>query len=143
MVEVVLALGITAFCIVALMGLFSVGLQTEKESKEEFQVAHIAQAILASRRGAPTANLGTTYPFPLPALQQGNSVSKTTVKLNQDGAVATSDNDSRYAMTYRIDAPPAGSRKSFVIHLNFHWPAQASASAAKGHYEILTSMPSP
>jgi uncharacterized protein (TIGR02598 family) len=141
LIEVVLALGVTTFCIVALMGLFALGMKTEKESAEELQAAHIAQGILAARRGAPGADLGGN--FPLPALQAGSSVPKTTVKLRRDGSPAADTAESRYALTYRIDAPTSGSRGNFVVHLNLHWPAQAAAAEAQGHLEFLTILPSP
>lgn len=137
--EVVLALGITSFCLVALMGLFAVGIRTEKESADILQVSHLSQKLLAMRRNTPDSNLGAK--FPIPALQPGSSIAKTVVNLDQNGLIAPSPAEARYALTYRVDAPAVGSRKNFSVYLNFHWPAQASPANAAGHYEVLASIP--
>lgn len=139
LVEVVLALGITTFCLISLMGLFALGLQTEKVSSDVLKISHLAQGILTERRIAPSADLGED--FPIPALLGGTSAARTTVKLNHDGRIASGGEESICALSYRIDAPPAGSRKGFTVYLDFYWPAHASPSTAEGHCEMLVSFP--
>lgn len=48
LVEVVLALGVVSFAIVAILGLIPMGLQTSHSSQDETRAAHIAQSILAT-----------------------------------------------------------------------------------------------
>jgi len=121
------------------MGLFAVGVRTEKESADILQVSHLSQKLLAMRRNSPDLNLGAK--FPIPPLQTGVSIPKTVVNLDQNGSIAPSVGEARYALTYRVDAPAAGSRGNFSLYLNFHWPAQASPANAVGHYEVLASIP--
>ncbi len=51
LVEVVLALGIVSFAIVAILGLIPTGLQTSHSSQDETRAAQIAQSILATFAG--------------------------------------------------------------------------------------------
>ena len=48
LVEVVLALGIVSFAIIAILGLIPTGLQTSHSSQDETRAAQIAQSILAT-----------------------------------------------------------------------------------------------
>src|SRR5205823_7388168 len=51
LVEVVLALGVLSFAIVAILGLIPIGLQTSHSSQDETRAAQIAQSILATFSG--------------------------------------------------------------------------------------------
>src|SRR5437763_9606573 len=51
LVEVVLALGVVSFAIVAILGLIPTGLQTSHSSQDETRAAQIAQSILATFSG--------------------------------------------------------------------------------------------
>src|SRR5262245_29728356 len=118
LVEVVLALGLTTFCLVGLIGLFSVGIKTEHSSSDKLSATHILQGLIATRRATPDS---TTNPdFPLPAIQPG-MVSSSTLMLDANGSVAGSDSEARYRLRYSIDAPAAGDPRPARLHLYLTW----------------------
>lgn len=66
LVEVVLALGLVSFCLVALLGLFSVGIKTSKQAAEETNLAAMSSQIITELRAttsSTTIALNQTYYF--------------------------------------------------------------------------------
>ncbi|MEP6810801.1 MAG: hypothetical protein ABI992_11200 [Chthoniobacterales bacterium] len=53
LVEVVLALGVIGFALLAIIGLFPIGLQSGRASIQETRANHIAQEIFATMRSQP------------------------------------------------------------------------------------------
>lgn len=141
LIEIVLALGITTFCLVALLGLFSVAIRTSRESAEELLAAHLAQSILVTRRSYPTNDLSATFPnFPLPPLA---SSAQSIIQLDNDGnKVVTNSSTAQYNLSYNISAPAQAPGPAFV-YLRLTWPARATSSNLMGAYEVATQIPVP
>jgi uncharacterized protein (TIGR02598 family) len=74
LVEVVMALGILAFAITALLGAFAVGMNTDRESIEELEATHILQSLLAERRANPVL---TNTNMLLPVLSSNSVISSS------------------------------------------------------------------
>jgi hypothetical protein len=137
-VEVVLALGVASFCLVALLGLFSNALTTNRNSVAEFDAAHIAQSLLVTRRADPKSVIAD---FPLPPLSQAGTGSAL---LDVNGKIVPLK-DARFGINYRLLAlPQAPLQKTAMtqVHLSLHWPAQSTPETASGHYELITVLPS-
>lgn len=81
LIEIVLAIGILAFALVGILGLFPVALETARESKEETIMAQIAQSIEADirRSSGPTAAIMVT------GFNPAESSSYQALPLNQSG----------------------------------------------------------
>jgi uncharacterized protein (TIGR02598 family) len=56
LIEVVLALGVVAFAIVGIMGLFPVALRTAQESQRETRATFIARQLWAELQASPSTN---------------------------------------------------------------------------------------
>jgi uncharacterized protein (TIGR02598 family) len=56
LVEVTLALGIAAFCLIAVFGLMPVGVQTNRNATSQTRATNIMGAVIADLRATPTAN---------------------------------------------------------------------------------------
>jgi type II secretory pathway pseudopilin PulG len=76
LVEVVLALGVVSFAIVAILGILPVGLNTGHAAQDETRAAQIAEDILASLAAQAPANFNNTsiqqpsgFQFPVPLNQ--------------------------------------------------------------------------
>lgn len=64
LVEVVLALGIVSFALVALLGLLSVGLKSSKQAGDDTEVAAITWQVVSKLRNAtPTFTVGTPISY--------------------------------------------------------------------------------
>ncbi len=53
LIEVMIALGVVVFALVALCGLLSSGLKVARQAKTELFAAQVASSLLAERRAAP------------------------------------------------------------------------------------------
>lgn len=110
--EVVMALGIISFAMVAILGVFPVGLSTSHSSQDDTRAAQIAQDIFSSLASqAQTNSPGATikqppafsYPVPL------NSNNTYTLGATNDGAlVATFGAGLPYKITLTTNASPTG-----------------------------------
>src|SRR4029453_3243408 len=54
LVELTLALGIAAFCLIALVGIIPVGVQTNRNATSQTAAANIMAAVIADLRATPT-----------------------------------------------------------------------------------------
>ena len=114
LVELVLALGVVAFCLYAVFGLMPVGMQTNRNASSQTAAANIIGAIVADLRTTPTA--ATTSP------QFGITFgTDTTLYLDASGQASTSlGPDSRYQLNIKWNSAPAGSH---YAELKVTWPA--------------------
>jgi len=142
LIEVVLALAIFAFAAVGLISLFSLGLNTSRDSTQKMLSSNIATSLLATRRAAPS---GTINGFLLPPLNASTNNENTPIFLTEDGFEASTTDQARLGLIYRIVAPdPALTTPGFSkVYLCFFWPATAAPSKALGRFEITTSVSLP
>jgi uncharacterized protein (TIGR02598 family) len=60
LVELTLALGVAAFCLIALFGLLAVGVQTNRNATSQTAATNIVAAVVADLRATPTFNTTST-----------------------------------------------------------------------------------
>jgi uncharacterized protein (TIGR02598 family) len=60
LVEVTLALGIAAFCLIAIFGLVPVGVQTNRNATSQTRATNIMTAVVADLRATPNSNTTST-----------------------------------------------------------------------------------
>ena len=140
LVEIVLAVGIFAFAGVALIGLFSIGLNTNRDSAANLQAATLAEFMLNTRRATPTAAL-TSFPLPRLDLAAKNDAA---ILLNANGQETAVAADARFGLYYNITPPDvsaSGIARASHVHLYIYWPAAATPESAAGRYEVATSIP--
>ena len=56
LIEVTLALGVAAFCLIAVFGLMPVGVQTNRNATSQTAATNIIAAVVADLRATPIAN---------------------------------------------------------------------------------------
>ena len=141
LVEVVLALGICAFVLVAMLGLFSTGLRTSRESEEQVQAANLASQILATRMAAPSNDTNLAH-FAIPAQSLTNAYADI---YGAAGATVGLDGRTNSTAAYRISCRAGtntltGARLS-QVYLMLSWPPQATIANAAGRYETIVYVP--
>ena len=119
MVEVTLALGVAAFCLIALFGLLPLGLQTNQNSISQTAAASVLSSVIADLRATPKTSL--TSP-------QYHITFGTAKSLYFDGegtAVSPTAANAvpRYRVTITFPASPAGAFASTFVSLKITWPA--------------------
>ncbi len=137
LVEVALALGICSFCLVAVMGLLPVGINTNRDTLEQTAAAAVAREVVADFWGlsstavaAKTVTQTPRYGLPLPTVTTATPSSQTayTLWIAEDGTKAADAVHARY----RVDIF-YGARSSVVqpapLRVLVTYPATANPMA--------------
>jgi uncharacterized protein (TIGR02598 family) len=165
LVEVALALGIAAFCLLTLFGLLSVGINNNQVSIEQSAAVGIGAALAADMRNtalppAPSTTDQTTayYGLTIPANPASTISSADThfIYLRQDGSRAGAQDQAldptqnpRYLATiYYTSSGTATSggpapKNAVQARMLITWPPQASPTsvAVAGTFETITTVP--
>jgi uncharacterized protein (TIGR02598 family) len=131
LVELTLALGVAALCLIAAFGLMPVGVQTNRNATSQTQATNIAAAVAADLRGTPRGN-NTSPQF---GITFGTN---TTLYFDSSGQFTTSlGANSRY----RLNVTWNGSTGLRYADLKFTWPAAAdpATTTPNGSVEILAA----
>lgn len=140
LIEVVIAIGLVAFCLMALLGLFSVGLGQSRDSSQTVQAAHLMTRIISER----TARAVIADPdLALPRLDQAADTlgSATPVYLNSDGLRIASAQDAAFQLNYRVVVPSVSDantalRKISRSWVSLSWPAGSTVTDLTSAYEM-------
>jgi len=121
LVEVTLALGVAAFCLIALLGLLPLGMQTNQTAISQTTAASILSSVVADLRVTPKAN---------PTSPQYDITFGTAKLLYVDdqGRVVTSTDPNaapRCRVTITFPTSPEGLFEPTFVSLKISWPALA------------------
>lgn len=134
LVEVVLALGVVAFAIVAILGIVPTGLHTSHGAQDETRAAQIAQSVLSSL----TSQAQTQFSNLQLRLNDNSttSLNLTTsetkrIYADNDGKLAAASDGAVYAVDITTDNAPAGFDPDYAnqVVVSVAWPASAPATA--------------
>jgi uncharacterized protein (TIGR02598 family) len=131
LVEVTLALGVAAFCLIAVFGLVPVGVQTNRNATSQTAATSIVAAAVADLRATPTSTDTST--------QFGISFgTNRTLYFDSAGQFSTSlGPNSRYQLNVTWNgSPPTGMQ---YADLKVTWPAAATQANASGAIEIFAA----
>ena len=129
LVEVTLALGVAAFCLIALFGLIPVSMQTNRNATSQTAATSIIAGVVADLRATPTAN-STSSQF---GITFGNNA---TLYFDGAGQASTSPTaNSRY----QLNVTWGGSSALRYADLKVTWPATATAANATGSTEMFAA----
>jgi uncharacterized protein (TIGR02598 family) len=164
LIEVTIALGIAAFCLITVFGLLPIGLDSSQNAAEQTIVSGIATGISADLHGV-TLLSGTSitprFGLSIPQPNQVSSLQPQTLFFTQDGSLAgpvnsnavAASNPPRYRATITIKPDKTLSPLSpnipdtlYKVWIFITWPALADSQADKppqnfaGSYETVTSL---
>lgn len=134
LVEVAIALGITAFCLLAIFGLLPVGEQTNRNATSQTAAINLLDAVIADLRATPNA-LSTSTQYNL------TFGSSETLYFDDVGRFADSPTStSRYQLN--ITYPPASglSKAPTYVTLRVTWPAEANPANASGSVTMFAAI---
>ena len=138
LVELTLALGVAAFCLLAVFGLMPVGVQTNRNATSQTRATSITAAVIADLRATPkTATTSSQFVIPF-----GTA---TTRFFDGEGRCACDDAGSQapnpqagdcsnswsppLQLRYRLSLTWSGSTALRYADLNITWPAAANPAA--------------
>ena len=132
LVEVTLALGIAAFCLIAVIGIIPVGVQTNRNAASQTAAANIMAAVIADLRATPVTK-PTSGQFLISFAGSGTQ----TRYFDSSGTASISQTtSSRYRLDITWSLAPTGLRYAY---LKVWWPAAATAANASGSTEMFAA----
>ena len=123
LIEVVIALGIFAFCIVAIVGLLPVGMNSVRSVSNENNAIHIASSIEGIWQVAPLGSSPITIPNIITNLAISSSANSTYF-FDEFGDPLANSTGAALKMNYKT----AGSGNSTTVNMTFSWPPSAAES---------------
>lgn len=123
LIEVVIALGIFAFCIVGIVGLLPIAANSVKSVSQESNANNIAESIAGFWQVAPLGSSTTGGNFTMGNFTVGNGTD--TFYYDNNGAQVLTLAESSLKLDY--EAQPLSSLPgSFTVNLTFTWPPNSS-----------------
>jgi Tfp pilus assembly protein PilV len=153
LIEVVLAMGVVAFCLVSIIGLLSVGIGSTDASTEQTTLANILSAVSADLRSTPNPSVAAAsaatgqaaaspiYGIQIPPAGVTSSLSATpmSIYLGPNGERESSVAAARYLLSVWTSVP-AGNRQEIVVRLMLSWPAVVPYASASGSVEDVMAL---
>lgn len=129
--EVVIALGIFVFALVAILGLMPMGLKLSADSREEARAMQTLAALAASIRAAATTdqtNYTAAPPFSNISWSRGGIRSNTTFYFTEQSQIADSANEEgvREIVFISIVPPPAGGYGVGTAYIGVAFPGRGT-----------------
>ena len=142
LMEVTIALGVAAICLIGIFGLLPIGLQTDQNATEQSRALGISSVVIADLRATPGSGSGTSpqlgISIPVPS---ATSVSAAPLYFNSEGQSSTSlIGQSRYRVSITFPANSTGGRVATWVSLKITWPAGASRTDAAGALQTFTAL---
>jgi type II secretory pathway pseudopilin PulG len=130
LVEVTLALGIAAFCLIAVFGLMPIGVQTNRHATSQTAATNIIAAVISDLRATPKAST-TSSQF---GITFGTN---TTLYFDGSGQFTTSPSTNS---RYQLNLTWYGSTGLRYADLKVTWPAAATPANASGSVEMFAAL---
>ena len=127
LVEVTIALGVAAVCLVAVMGLLPVGINTNQASFQQTIATNILSAVVSDLRTVPKGANNSSKQYKIVFPNSANSP-PAFVYFSHDGSTGQkpdkAETDTVFYATISYMAPPAGAgdRTATVLHVQVAWP---------------------
>ena len=142
LVEVTLALGIAAFCLIALFGIMPVGIQTNRSATSQTAATNIIAAVVAELRATPTAN-STSSQFCISFGTARLLYFDSAGQCSSDLAGSTSPCGVAWSpplqTRYQMNIAWTGSSALRYADLKVTWPAAATTTNANGSVEMVAA----
>ena len=119
LVEVTLALGVAAFCLIALFGLLPLGVQTNQSSISQTAAASVLSSVVADLRATPKASSTS------PQYDITFGIAKFLYFDSEGRDVSLTDPNAapRYRVTITFPPGPVGAFAPTFVSLKVTWPA--------------------
>lgn len=135
LVEVVLALGIASFALIALIGMLPIGMASNRDADRETQAVAVLSTLITDLKNSPT-NQATSIlgldPHPLA------STGATVLYFGENEKLTTDPNEALCKLQIRRN-PSTNTGISFTAQAS--WPAQAPAGREAGLVETYVVVP--
>ena len=138
LVEVIVALGIFACAITALMGVIPFGMKQVQAASNESLAMTTMEAIRDDLALAVAANMTKSPRYGLmpPAAEAPTPVD---FKITDSGELAAPNGTARFRITGTLRRPPPATPGPLQLHLRANWPAKAPAGRETGAIDLVAA----
>jgi uncharacterized protein (TIGR02598 family) len=149
LVEVTVALGIAAFCLIAVFGLVPIGVQTSRNSTSQTRATNIIAAVVADLRATPpttppgNAATSVQYQIPIPANPVTSATNISPLFFADTGTFATTmQADSRYRLSITFSPNGPATQTPTYADIKVTWPAAVDPATGTpaGSVEIFAAL---
>ncbi len=152
LVEVVVALGVVVFCLITVLGLLAISVNTTHDSTIQTSATNILNAVAADVESTPNvvwnytnaavkgsvAESSAIYGIAVPASGAAATSTPTTIYVGEDGQVTTAA-----SALYQLNVWTTGAtttQQETLVRLLISWPAAAPYTNAQGYVENVVAM---
>jgi uncharacterized protein (TIGR02598 family) len=133
LIEVTLALGVGAFCLIAVCGLLPVGVQINRNATSQTVGTGILASVIADLRATPTGSVTSTQ-------YQITFGQSKTIYFDGAGQFATSlSPTSRYRLDVTFPRNEGFTHSPTYVDLKVTWPAAAPLANVSGSTEMFAA----
>jgi uncharacterized protein (TIGR02598 family) len=136
LVEVTLALGVAGFCLIAIMGLLPIGIQTNRTAVQQTTANGILSGIVSDIRTVPKVsndpgNSSKQYKLVFPTSIGGQRFLYFSNEGSTGQRASQASSDTTFYATITSLPPPAGagSRAPTLLHVRVAWPYNGNTSS--------------
>ena len=156
LVEVTLALGIAAFCFIAVMGVIPVGVQTNRNATSQTVATNIMAAVVSDLRATPKTKFGSAqFGIPIPSDHTGGAASncqpcalcwnaQTQIRYFDGSGKLVASPAALYRVTLTLVQNPTATTTTGALFYDVRatWPAQADpcATTPSGSVEMFMAL---
>jgi len=156
LVEVSVALGVVVFCLVTILGVLAVGVNSTHVSTAQTAATNILTAVASDIEATPNitpayivgstayakgtvAETSALYGIVLPIGGTGTASAVQTVYIAEDGTKAASAAGALYQLNVWVRASSTTQQETFA-RLVISWPATVSYTSAQGYVENIVAI---
>jgi Tfp pilus assembly protein PilV len=145
LVEVTLALGVVVFCLVTILGLLAIGINSTQVSTVQTSATNILTAVVADLQSTPnpvpkgSAQASLVYGISLPAVGAGASTTPTTIYIGEDGKPSATASGALYRLSVWT-TPPTTTKQETLVRLLITWPVPAAYTNPQGYIESVVAL---
>jgi len=157
LIEVTLALGVTAFCLLAIFGLLPIGLRSNRAAIAQTTANGILSAVAADLRATGPSTTGTTsaqFGIPIPSNPTTGTGAPWYIYFGSDGSSSAPASASPPASASMPDGSPATHRLTVTFpsnpsaplraatyaNLMVSWPAVSGTANAEGYVTMFVAL---
>jgi len=133
LVEVTLALGVAAFCLIAIVGLLPAGMMNNQTAIEQTAANGILTAVAVDLRATPPlSGASQQFSVTIPANPVTTATASTLYFTSAGNSATTPASDSRYRLTIHFLPNGSSPKAATLANLKVTWPAAAAPDNASG-----------
>jgi type II secretory pathway pseudopilin PulG len=151
LVEIVIAIGIAAFCLVAMLGLIPTGLKSVKSATEQTAATAVLQQVVTDLRSTPPGSnispglglaltkVGASASNPGATIGTSGGGITSPFYMSESGTLKTNKTglDARYGVSLTMTNP---SDFLTTVQIFVWWPSTAASNNAQGSVETVTTI---